>query len=82
MTSNWGNLINKRVGVYLSKIADEHLERILNKGNDIAVGTNAHIRVFETCGIKCELERHHKNTDFYIFKKEKQEAPAPESVTA
>jgi hypothetical protein len=31
MTSNWGNLINKRVGVYLSKIADEHLERILNK---------------------------------------------------
>ena len=45
MTSNWGNLINKRVGVYLSKIADEHLERILNKGNDIAVGTNAHIKM-------------------------------------
>jgi len=46
------------------------------------VGTGSHIRVFEACGIKCELERHHKNTDFYMFKKVKQEAPAPESVTA
>lgn len=31
MASNWDNLINKRVGIYLSKIADEHLERILDK---------------------------------------------------
>lgn len=45
------------------------------------VGTGSHIKVFEACGIKCELERHHKNTDFYILKKVKQEAPAPEVVT-
>jgi hypothetical protein len=31
MAFNWGNLINKRVKIYLSKIADEHLERILDK---------------------------------------------------
>ena len=34
------------------------------------VGTNAHRNVFEACGLACQLERHHKNSDFYIFKKD------------
>ena len=45
------------------------------------VGTSAHIAVFKACGIACELERHHKNSAFYIFKAEPVQETATETTT-
>lgn len=40
------------------------------------VGVNSHISVFKACGIKCEFERHYKNTAIYIMKAEEKPEPA------